>query len=237
MGKLLHAEWYKLLHDKNFGALSIAVVLFNMIMLSGTSVWDLSGQSALTESMKKEIATVLLACIYGGISLGSDFADRTMYHGLLTGRSRSSVLIAKAIVFTAAANFLLFLFPFLLTLFCSLKNGWGKAISTGHLLHGTGVAGSLLLLGCAISALPLLSAVCFRDIGRTIGIPVVLYFVMVLLLNSSHAAAWSKILPIGLLILTADGTVPPAYGILAGALWFAWLTAISAFVFRRAELR
>ena len=34
MGKLLHTEWYKFVHDKNFGALSIAVVLFNMIMLS-----------------------------------------------------------------------------------------------------------------------------------------------------------------------------------------------------------
>ena len=237
MGKLLHTEWYKFVHDKNFGALSIAVVLFNMIMLSGTSVWDLSGQSALTECMKKEIATVLLACIYGGISLGGDFADRTLYHGLMTGRSRSSVLIAKTIVFTAAANFLLFCFPFLLILFCSLKNGWGTAISAEHLLHGFGVVWSLLLLGCAINALPLLSAVCFRDIGRTIGIPVVLYFVMVLLLNSPHTAIWSKILPAGLLILTADGTISPAYGILAGALWFAWLTAISIFTFRRAELR
>ena len=187
--------------------------------------------------MKKEIATVLITCIYGGIFIGGDFADRTLYHGLMAGKSRSSVLAAKSIVFAIAADGLLFLFPLLLVLTCTIKNGWGMAVSGGMVLHLIGVIAALLILGFAVGALSLLAAVCFRDVGRTIGIPIVLYFVMIFLLNSAYASAFSRILPIGAFILVADGTVTPTYGLLLGFIWSALLATVSTLVFRRAELR
>lgn len=237
MGKLLHAEWYTRFHDKIFWIFSAVIVLFNALVFSGSTVIHLTGCSALAESMKKEIATVIIAYIYGGISLGGDFADRTLYHGLMTGKNRSSVILAKAAVFAAAMNFLLFLFPFLFVFVCSVKNGWGAEVSAGYLLHAAGVVLSLLVLGFAVSAASLLAAVCFRDVGRTIGIPVVLCFVMILLLNSAYAPAFARILPIGAFILVTDGTVSPADGMLLGAAWSMLLFTVSALVFRRAELR
>ena len=237
MGGLLRTERYKLLRDKIYWITFAVIVLFNVIMLSGSSVLNLTGYGAMMESMKKEIATVLITCIYGGIFIGGDFADRTLYHGLMAGKSRSSVLAAKSIVFAIAADGLLFLFPLLLVLTCTIKNGWGMTVSGEMDLHLIGVIAALLILGFAISTLSLLAAVCLRDVGRTIGIPIVLCFMMILLLNSAYASAFSRIFPIGTLILVADGTVSPAYGVLLGAVWTALLTAISTLVFRRAELR
>lgn len=237
MGGLLRTERYKLLHDKIYWITFAVILLFNVIILSGSSTLNFTGHRALTESMKKEIATVLITYIYGGIFIGSDFVDRTLYHSLMAGKSRNAVLVAKSIVFAIAADGLLFLFPLLLILTCTVKNGWGMTVSGGMVLHLIGVIAALLILGFATSELSLLAAVCFRDVGRTIGIPIVLCFMMILLLNSTYASAFSRILPIGTLILVADGTVSPACGVSLGAIWIALLTTISTLVFHRAELR
>ncbi len=237
MGRLLHTEFYKLFHDKIYWITFAALVLFQMILFSGSPVLNLTGQMALTESMNKIIATILIVCIYGGLFLGDDFASRTLYHGLTAGKSRNSVLFAKAIVYAIAADGLLFLFPILLVLICTIRNGWSNIVSAEIPLNLVFTAAAYLILGFAVSALSLLAAACFRDVGRTIGIPILLYFVMILLLNSSNAPTFSHILPIGTLVLLADGSVSPVYGMSLGIAWLVPLEAISVLVFRRAELR
>lgn len=237
MGRLLRTEWYKLFHDKIFMITLAACVLFNGVIFSGSPILNCSGAEALRQCMKKEIMTAMIVCIYGGIFLGSDFADRTMYHGLTAGQSRSAVLQAKIIVFSAAAGLLLFLFPLLLTVICTTRNGWGAAAGTGLILHIVGIVLALLLLGFAISAISLPAAVCFRDVGRTIGIPIVLYFIVIILLNSAYAPQLSRLFPISAVMLVADGTVSPVYGMWLGLAWFALLAAASTLIFRRAELR
>lgn len=237
MGKLLCSEKYKLLRDKIYWITLAAVVLFNVMLFSGTEALHFSGDKALTEVMKKEIITAMITCIFGGLSIGGDFADRTLYHGLMVGKSRNSVLFAKSIVFAVAADGLLFLFPLLFVLTCTIKNGWGMAVSREMVFQPIATVLALLILGFAISEVSLLAAVCFRDVGRTIGVPIIWYFVMILFLNSADAPVFSRIFPIGILILVSDGTVPAAYGMLLGAIWSGLLVVLSALIFRRAELR
>lgn len=237
MGRLIHTEFYKLFHDKIYWTVCAVLVLFNMILFSGSSILSLTGQKAFIECMKKEIATVLIVCIYGGLFIGDDFANRTLYHGLTAGKSRSSVLLAKAVAYAAAADGLLFLFPLSLTVVCMIRNGWGDTLSTVTAWNPAGAAAAFVILGFAVSALSLLAAVCFRDVGRTIGIPILLYFIMILLLNSSNGPVFSHILPLGILVLLAEGSVTPAYGILLGIVWLVPLEAVSTLVFCRAELR
>ena len=236
MGRLLHAEFYKLFHDRIYWIASAAILLFNMILLSGSSILSLTGREALAESMKKEIATVLIVCIYEGLFLGDDFANRTLYHGLSAGKSRSCVLFAKSAVSLIAADGLLFLFPLLLVLTCTIRNGWGASTSA-QAQNPIFIIAAFLVLGFAVGAVSLLASVCFRDVGRTIGIPILLYFFMILLLNSSASPTFSRILPVGILVLLANGSLSPAYGILLGFLWVAVLEVLSILIFRRAELR
>lgn len=237
MGNLLRFEWYRLFHDKIFLAVAAVIVGFNVIIFSGSSILGLTGRAALTESMEKEIVTATMTCIYGGVSLGGDFADRTLNHSLMIGKGRTCALAAKFVVFACAADVLLFLFPLLLVLTCTVRNGWETAIFSAWIPHAVGVLAALMLLGFALGAVSLLAAVCFRDVGRTIGIPVLLYFIMILLLNSPYASAFFRILPIGTLILVADGTVSPAYGALLGIMWFVLLSAVAAVIFRKADLQ
>ncbi|HEX3027308.1 MAG TPA: hypothetical protein VHR42_08820 [Clostridia bacterium] len=236
MGRLLHAEFYKLVHDKIYWITFTAILLFNMILLSGSSVLSFTGQEALAESMEKEIVTILIVCIYEGLFIGDDFAGRTLYHSLSAGKSRSSVLFAKSAVSLIAADGLLFFFPLLLILTCTVKNGWGASafVQPQRMISMT-IA--FLILGFAVGGISLLAAVCFRDVGRTIGIPILLYFFMILLLNGSASPVFSRILPVGILVLLANGSVSPYYGILIGTLWIAVLEAVSILIFRRSELR
>lgn len=237
MGKLAHAERYKLFHDKIFWITIAVVILLNMIVVSGGAIFSMPGEKALSEIMKKEILSILISCIYGGLFIGGDFADRTLYHALMSGKSRVAVLLAKAGVFLTAVNVILFIFPFLLVIVCTVKNGWGTAFSTGLILHLVGLIVALLILGSSIGAFSLLAAICFRDVGRTIGIPIALYFVMILLLNGPFAAAFAHIFPAGALILMVNCTVSQADGILVGITWLAALLISSSLIFQRIELR
>ena len=237
MKNLLRAETYRLFHDRVFWAILVGIIAFYMMLLSGSAIFSLPGQKALSEIMKKEIIAVLISCLYGGPFLGGGFADRTLYHGLLTGKSRGTVLCTQFIVFSIAAEVLLYCFPLLLVVTCTVRNGWGAAVSAGLAGHLVGAAAAFLILGVAIGAVSLLASVCFRDVGRTIGIPIVLYFGMILLLNSPDASTFMRIFPVGILILVTEGTVSPAYGALLGGIWSGLLFAVSALVFRRAELR
>ena len=237
MGKLLHAERYKLFHDKIFLITLAIVVAVNLIIVSGNATFGMSGSKALPEIMRREILAILISCIYGGLFIGSDFTDRTLYHGLMTGKSRMALLFTKAGIFFFATDAILFIFPLLLVIVCTARNGWGIALPATGAFHLIGTAAALLILGFAVGAFSLLAAVCFRDVGRTIGIPILLYFVMILLLNSSYGAALARIFPAGILVLLVNNTVSPAYGILLGIIWTVTLFLVSALIFRRAKLR
>lgn len=236
MMNLLHTEQYKFMHDKLFWTILGVILLFNAFLFSGTNILDSYGYQVFKISMSKEIATAIITCIYGGVSIGSDFMDRTLYHELLSGKGRSLVLLAKFIVFAFAANGLLFFFPFLLVLTCTIKNGWGMVVSISFVMHIICIVVALLILGFAISVISLLAAVCFRNIGCTIVIPIVIYFILILLLNSPFSSALFRIFPISTLILVVDGTVTPAYGIKLGIIWAGSLIIVSMLIFRRAEL-
>lgn len=214
----------------------MGIIVFNLIVISGGAIFRMCGNQALTVVMRKEILTILISCIYGGLFIGGDFADRTLYHALLAGKDRVTVLLAKAIVFFIANDVILFIFPLLLVIPCAARNGWGPAPSGGMMLHFGGLIAAFLVLGFAIGAISLLAAVCFRDVGRTIGVPIVLYFMMILLLNGPYAAELAHVFPAGILVLLADGTVSSAYGILAGIVWLIFLFVISSLIFRHAEL-
>jgi len=237
MKRLLYAERYKLYHDRIFWITLTVTVLFNSLMFSGSTWLNLSGQKVLIEVMRKEIPTVLIACIYGGLFIGGDFADCTLYYALMAGKSRASVLFAKFIIFVSAIDIILFVFPLLFIIVSTLKNGWGTTLSGDAVYHLTGMIAALLILGFSIGTFSLFVAVCFRDVGRTIGVPVFLYFIMIILLNSTYSAVFSRIFPVGAMVLVVNGTFSPAYGILLGIVWMVILFIISVLIFRRAELR
>lgn len=237
MGKLLHIEWYKLVRDKIYWILLAVIVLVNLIILSGGQQFSLSGYSFLKNIMQKEIITIMMASIYGGLFVGRDFEDCTLYHEITAGKSRIQVLSAKITVFLLALNGLILIFPMLAIIYCTLKNGWGIPFTAGMEFYLLFVFIALLLLNCAIGMISMLAAVCFRDVGRTIGIPIILFFIMIILLNGKYAIQFAHFLPLGMMALVTNGTVAPVYGMLLGSVWSAVLFMISALVFRRAELR
>lgn len=237
MGELLHAEWYKLVHDRIYWILMVVIVLINLMILSGSKELGLPGCEILKGIMQKGIFTIMIASIYGGLFVGEDFEDRTLYHEVTAGGSRFHVLLAKTIVFEVALNGLILIFPVLSISFCSVTNGWGAPFTFWTAMNLIHIFVAVVLLNCAVGMISILAAVCFHDVGRTIGTPIALLFVMIFLLNSRYAMQFMYLIPVGMMSLVVSDMLSPTYGMILGIVWGMVLYGISAYIFKRAELR
>lgn len=86
--------------------------------------------------------------------------------------------------------------------------------------------------------LPLVCGFIFRDIGRTLGVPIVLYLIMIFLLNGDSARKTAIFLPMGQLRLLALNDLPVSKLILIGIdlLWTALLYAAAYSSFCHSDL-
>jgi hypothetical protein len=129
---------------------------------------------------------MIFPILLGAISFGNDFVDRVINNGVCAGHSRFEVFICKVSAYFIGVNLIVLFSPIVnVVLNNSLhKYTTGYFINEGNILAKTII--TTALLGMAMSSISILIAFIFRDIGKTIGISVVLYFVNITLLNSTN---------------------------------------------------
>ena len=85
------------------------------------------------------------------------------------------------------------------------------------------VAFQILFVVITMCALPVVLAFVFRDMGKTLAVSMVLFFLMIFLMNGQHAESLIRILPMGQLRLIAlqkfDRTTVPLSWIFCGCLF------------------
>ena len=101
-----------------------------------------------------------------------------------------------------------------------------------NLLAGTGT-------GFAMCLLPFFFAFLFRDIGKTLAVPMVLFFLMIFLMNGDQALSISRMLPMGQLRLIALQQFTPSMAqfVLTDFLWIFILYFGAYWGFRRSDLK
>lgn len=194
MSNLLKTELYKLFHSWYFWGIGI----FNLF-LSTILLLDSKGKSSnlIMASLYNVPLLYFLIIVFIALFIGSDLGRRTLNTYITAGHKRSCILWAKVIV-SQIGCIIILIFPLLMhgviSQFCMKEKFiWGD--------NGYTILLVTLLAMITMCTLPIFLAFIFRDMGRTLAISMVLFFVMIFFMNSEYAQTIIKILPMGQLRL------------------------------------
>lgn len=224
MSNLLKAEFYKLFHSWYFWGIG----LFNLL-LSSVLLLDSVGETSnlFFASIYNMPILYFLTIIFSALFVGNDFGRRTLQSYINAGHRRGKILFAKLVVHQIACMVILS-FPLLL-----------------HSIIGTFVTkGALASIGIVVMViasclLPFFFAFIFRDIGKSMAVPMVLFFLMVFLMNGDQAQLISQILPMGQLRLMAlqQSNISGGQFMFSDFLWVLALCLGTYLWFRRSDLK
>ena len=194
MSNLLKTELYKLFHSWYFWGIGI----FNLF-LSTILLLDSKGKSSnlIMASLYNVPLLYFLIIVFIALFIGSDLGRRTLNTYITAGHKRSCILWAKVIV-SQIGCIIILIFPLLMhgviSQFCMKEKFiWGD--------NGYTILLVTLLAMITMCTLPIFLAFIFRDMGRTLAISMVLFFLMIFFMNSEYAQTIIKILPMGQLRL------------------------------------
>lgn len=192
MSNLLKAEFYKLFHSWYFWGIG----LFNLL-LSSVLLLDSVGETSnlFFASIYNMPILYFLTIIFSALFVGNDFGRRTLQSYINAGHRRGKILFAKLVVHQIACMVILS-FPLL------LHSIIGTFVTKGA-LASIGIVVMVIASQFAMCLLPFFFAFIFRDIGKSMAVPMVLFFLMVFLMNGDQAQLISQILPMGQLRLMA----------------------------------
>ena len=196
MLNLLNTEFYKLFHSRYFWG----IVAFNLF-LSSVLLLDSIGEtsSLFFASLYNVPILFFLAIVFSALFVGNDFGQRTLQSYIIAGHNRGQILLAKLIAYQIACITILALPLLVHGLIGRLCFKESFVSVSGNLYTVLAVLVSLF----AMCLLPFFFAFLFRDIGKTLAVPMVLFFLMIFLMNGDQALFISRILPMGQLRLIA----------------------------------
>ena len=231
MTDLLKAEFYKLSRSRSFWGMALFSLILSSILLldSKPLVFGLFHASLYNTPL-----LYFLAIVFAALFVGEDFSERTLHGFVSAGHKRSSVLLAKTIVYQASCAFLLVL-PLLVHGLAGLIGNGGPRFSSGILAEGAVILSSVF----AMCMLPVFCAFIFQDVARTLAVPMAVYFLMVIALNSGHSKAFAAVLPMGQLRLLAmrEPMISKTAFFCVDALWIVLLYTGAYVSFRRCDLK
>ena len=176
--RILKAEFYKLWRMKSFwGLLIISCALSCILLLDGSP--PAKSLDVFNHILYTAPLLYVLIMIFGALFIGSDFENRTIQSYISAGHKRGHILLVKIIVHLTGCMILLIL---------CLPSFAGAA--AGCMLFGiTSASLSALFLKsmlaiwiiCAMAMLPCLCGFRFQGVGKTLTLPLVLFFVMLFL--------------------------------------------------------
>ena len=232
MSNLLKAEFYKLFHSWYFWGIGT----FNLF-LSSVLLLDSIGETSnlFSASLYNTPILYFLVIVFSALFVGNDLGQRTLQSYINAGHKRGNVLFAKMLIYQIGCMIILIL-PLLMHGLIGeflLKETYMSIV--GNLTTVVIVIISLF----AMCLLPFFFAFIFRDIGKTLAVPMVLFFLMIFLMNGDQALFISPILPMGQLRLIAiqQRTTSIVHFVLTDFLWIFLLYFGAYLGFRRSDLK
>ena len=232
MTDLLKAEFYKLAHSRSFWGITLfSLLLGSVLLLDSMGIT----YGLLNASLFNTPLLYFLVIVFAALFAGSDFADRTLYCFVSAGHKRGAVLFAKTFVYQTAVLLILTI-PLAVHGLLGAFMDTGVGIPIVQCLTETAVIIAAIL---AMGMMPIACAFIFRDIGRTLAIPIVLYFIMIFELNGDSARKIAAVLPMGQLRLLSLNELPVSKLVLFSidVLWITLLYAAAYISFRHSDLK
>ena len=231
MSNLLKTELYKLFHSWYFWGIGIFNLFLSTILLV-----DSKGKSSnlIMASLYNVPLLYFLIIVFIALFIGSDLGRRTLNTYITAGHKRSCILWAKVIV-SQIGCIIILIFPLLMhgviSQFCMKEKFiWGD--------NGYTILLVTLLAMITMCTLPIFLAFIFRDMGRTLAISMVLFFVMIFFMNSEYAQTIIKILPMGQLrLISLQKFYSIDFFLLVDFLWNVILYMVAGNVFLHTDLK
>ena len=232
MLNLLNTEFYKLFHSRYFWG----IAAFNLF-LSSVLLLDSIGEtsSLFFASLYNVPILFFLAIVFSALFVGNDFGQRTLQSYIFAGHNRGQILLAKLVAYQIACMTILALPLLVHGLIGGICFKENFVSISGNLYTVLLVVVSLF----AMCLLPFFFAFLFRDIGKTLAVPMVLFFLMIFLMNGDQALSISRMLPMGQLRLIALQQFTPSMAqfVLTDFLWIFILYFGAYWGFRRSDLK
>ena len=231
MSNLLKTELYKLFHSWYFWGIGIFNLLLSSILLLDSKE---RSSNLIMASLYNIPLLYFLSIVFIALFIGSDFSGRTLNTYITAGHKRSSIFRVKLIVSQIGCIvilvFPLFVHGIISQFYIGEKLFWNDSTYTMVLLT--------LFAMITLCALPMFFAFVFRDMGKTLAVSMVLFFLMIFLMNGQHAESLIRILPMGQLRLIAlqkfDRTTVP---LSLDFLWMFILYYSAGRIFLHADLK
>lgn len=232
MLNLLRTEFYKLFHSLYFWRIGLFNLLLSSILLLDSYK---KTTSLFFASLYNTPLLYSLIIVFAALFVGNDFEQRTLYTYISAGQKRSYVIFIKALVYQIAC-FAILLIPLLihgLLGFLFLKETF---VFTDDVFITVIVIAISVLAMCMM---PLLFSFIFRDIGITLVLSMVIFFLMIFLMNGEWAWLITNIFPMGQLRLVSLQQLSLNYVqfIVIDFLWILLLYWSSYAVFGCSDLR
>ena len=170
MSNLLKTELYKLFHSWYFGGIGIFNLLLSSILLLDSKE---RSSNLIMASLYNIPLLYFLIIVFIALFIGSDFSGRTLNTYITAGHKRSSIFRVKLIVSQIGCIiilvFPLFVHGIISQFYIGEKLFWNDSTYTMVLLT--------LFAMITLCALPMFFAFIFRDMGKTLTVSMVLFFV------------------------------------------------------------
>ena len=219
MANLLRTEWYKLWHSWYFWGIGIFTFLLSSILMLDS---------------KGKTSNLVMATLYTTPVIVNDLRGRTLNAYLTAGHKRGYVFWAKVMV-SQIGCILILTVPLLIH---EIIGRFGMKERFPEISGTFTVAFQILFVVITMCALPVVLAFVFRDMGKTLAVSMVLFFLMIFLMNGQHAESLIRILPMGQLRLIAlqkfDRTTVP---LSLDFLWMFILYYSAGRIFLHADLK
>lgn len=259
MLSLLRCEWYQVRKSLSLKLILVILVTASFVFgmkfinpaylaeIKGTNEMHiLYGGGSICGSMGDSAMALLLASLLSGWMIAGSFESRVIQESISYGKKRSSIYLAKMLVYSAVVTVLCLIYWFVCALPAGFKNGLGTAETCGNLSRLPYVIG-MVAAGCMAYAS--LFAICgiiaffARKTGTTMGI----CFVGILLGGNLLASILSEDIirilnytPLGLYqhVLKLDVTwFDICQTIVISFIWTIFFWAVGYLKFKKTELK
>lgn len=232
VSNLLKSEFYKLVHSWYFwGIAGFNFLLSSVLLLDSTE----NASNLFLASLFNIPLLYFLTIVFAALFVGNDFGQRTLQTYLNAGHSRGQVLFAKMLTYQVACLGIL-LFPLL------IHGILGSVCRNQHLQTADGNFFTILAIVFSVIAmcmLPFFLGFLFGDMGKTLAVPMVLFFLTIFILNGDQSQVISRALPMGQLRLISlqQASTRTDNILFIDCLWITVLYIGAYLKFRRSDLK
>ena len=235
MTNLIKAECYKLVRSRSFwGMLIASIILGNILLLDHSQ--SASALDIFYKSLYNTPILSFLILIFGALFVGEDFETRAIQGYVTGGHKRTSILFAKTVVYLSACIVILFA-PLVVHGLAGtiIYHGEGGSLGGIPLLDIVVIFFAIIAMGIV----SLLISFLFKDVGKSMAVSLVLFFIMIFVLNSDQSGIAMMVLPMGQLRMIAIHEITISYVgmIVTDILWTICLSVGAWFGFRHSDLK